>query len=99
VARPSLFIRPLQQAEIEHLARFRTSGRQAVHQHAQILLASLAYTPVAQIAGWRASILFVCTHTSARSQLAEALLRTIPSCQRAFLLFMWKRHHGESPES
>jgi transposase len=50
VARPSLFIRPLEPAEMEHLARFRKSGREAVRQRAQILMASLVYTPVAQIA-------------------------------------------------
>src|ERR687885_589793 len=35
---------------MEHLARFRKSGRQAVRQRAQILMASVVYTPVAQIA-------------------------------------------------
>ena len=50
MARPSLFIRPLEAAELEHLARFRKSARQAVRQRAQILMASVVYTPVAQIA-------------------------------------------------
>jgi transposase len=50
VARPSLFVRPLEPAEMEHLARFRKSTRQAVRQRAQILLASLVYTPVDQLA-------------------------------------------------
>jgi transposase len=50
VARPSLFVRPLEPAEMEHLARFRKAGRQAVRQRAQILMASMVYTPVAQIA-------------------------------------------------
>jgi hypothetical protein len=35
---------------MEHLARFRKSGRQAVRQRAQILMASVVYTPVSQIA-------------------------------------------------
>lgn len=48
--RPSLFIRPLGAAELEHLARFRASRRQAVRQRAQILLASAVYTPAPQIA-------------------------------------------------
>ena len=50
MARPSLFVRPLEHAELEHLTRFRKSSRQAVRQRAQILLASVVYTPVAQIA-------------------------------------------------
>jgi Helix-turn-helix domain len=35
---------------MEHLARFRKSGRQAVRQRAQILMAWVVYTPVTQIA-------------------------------------------------
>jgi hypothetical protein len=35
---------------MEHLARFRKSGRQAVRERAQMLMASVVYTPVAQIA-------------------------------------------------
>jgi hypothetical protein len=35
---------------MEHLARLWKSGRHAVRQRAQILLASVVYTPVAQIA-------------------------------------------------
>jgi hypothetical protein len=50
VARPSLYVRSPEPAEMEHLARFRKSGRQAVRQRAQILMASVVYTPVAQIA-------------------------------------------------
>ena len=50
MARPSLYVRPLEPAEMEHLARFRKAGRQAVRQRAQILMASVVYTPVAQIA-------------------------------------------------
>jgi hypothetical protein len=56
VARPSLFIRPLEQGELEFLAHLRKSRRQALRQRAQILLASVVYmasvvyTPVYQIA-------------------------------------------------
>jgi hypothetical protein len=50
VARPWLFVRPLEPAERETLARFGKSGRQAVRQRAQILLASVVYAPVAQMA-------------------------------------------------
>src|SRR6266542_4263375 len=50
MARPSLFIRPLEQGEMEFLAHLRKSRRQALRQRAQILLASMVYTPVYQIA-------------------------------------------------
>jgi transposase len=50
VARPSLLIRPLEQGELEFLAHLRESRRQALHQRAQILMASVVYTPVYQIA-------------------------------------------------
>jgi len=50
MARPALFVRPLQPAEMELLAHLRKSRRQAVRQRAQILLASMVYTPVSQIA-------------------------------------------------
>lgn len=50
MARPALFIRPLEPAELEHLARLRQTRRQSVRQRAQILLASAVYTPVGQIA-------------------------------------------------
>ena len=50
MARPSLYVRPLEPAEMEYLAGLRKSGRQAVRQRAQILMASAVYTPVAQIA-------------------------------------------------
>lgn len=50
MAQPSLFVRPLEQAEMEYLARLRKSRRQAVRQRAQILMASMVYTPVSQIA-------------------------------------------------
>ena len=50
MARPSLFVRPLVQAELEFLAHHRKSRRQAVRQRAQILMASVVYTPVSQIA-------------------------------------------------
>ncbi len=50
MARPSLFIRPLEQGEMEFLAHLRKSRRQALRQRAQILMASMVYTPVYQIA-------------------------------------------------
>src|ERR1700736_750900 len=50
VARPSLFVRPLEQGEMEFLAHLRKSRRQALRQRAQILMASMVYTPVYQIA-------------------------------------------------
>jgi Homeodomain-like domain/DDE superfamily endonuclease len=50
MARPSLFVRPLEQGEMEFLAHLRKSRRQALRQRAQILLASMVYTPVYQIA-------------------------------------------------
>jgi hypothetical protein len=40
VARPSLFVRPLEQSEMEFLAHLRKSRRQALRQRAEILLAS-----------------------------------------------------------
>jgi hypothetical protein len=48
--RPSLFVRPLEQGEMEFLAHLRKSRRQALRQRAQILMASMVYTPVYQIA-------------------------------------------------
>src|SRR5919197_5438918 len=50
MARPSLFVRPLQQGEMVFLAHLRKSRRHALRQRAQILLASMVYTPVYQIA-------------------------------------------------
>jgi hypothetical protein len=51
VARPSQYVRSLEEAaEMEHLPRFRKSGRQAVRQRADIVLASMVHTPVYQIA-------------------------------------------------
>jgi hypothetical protein len=50
MARPSLFVRPLEQGEMEFLAHLRNSRRQALRQRAQILMASMVYTPVHQIA-------------------------------------------------
>jgi homeodomain-containing protein/DDE superfamily endonuclease len=50
VARPSLFVRELEQSEMEFLAHLRKSRRQSLRQRAQILLASMVYTPVYQIA-------------------------------------------------
>lgn len=50
MAPPSLFVRPLEPAELEHLGRLRNTRRQSVRQRAQILLASAVYTPVGQIA-------------------------------------------------
>src|SRR5438045_9382117 len=50
MARPSLFVRPLEQGEMEFLAHLRRSHRQALRQRAQILMASMVYTPVYQIA-------------------------------------------------
>src|SRR5438067_13440781 len=50
MARPSLFVRPLAQGEMEFLAHLRKSRRQALRQRAQILLASMVYAPVYQIA-------------------------------------------------
>src|SRR3982074_467008 len=48
--RPSLFVRPLEQGETEFLAHLRKSRRQSLRQRAQILMASMVYTPVYQIA-------------------------------------------------
>jgi hypothetical protein len=45
-----LFVRPLEQGEMEFLAHLRKSRRQALRQRAQILMASMVYTPVYQIA-------------------------------------------------
>jgi hypothetical protein len=50
MARASLFVRPLTQGEMEFLAHLRKSRRQALRQRAQILMASMVYTPVNQIA-------------------------------------------------
>ena len=50
MARPSLFVRPLEQGEMEFLAHLRKSRRQALRQRAQILMASMVYTAVYQIA-------------------------------------------------
>src|SRR4030088_2368019 len=50
MARASLFVRPLEQGEMEFLAHLRKSRRQALRQRAQILMASMVYTPVYQIA-------------------------------------------------
>jgi hypothetical protein len=50
MARPSLFVRPLEQGELEFLAHLRKSRRHALRQRAQILMASMVYTPVYQIA-------------------------------------------------
>ena len=50
MARPSLFVRPLEQSEMEFLAHLRKSRRQVLRQRAEILLASMVYTPVYQIA-------------------------------------------------
>src|SRR5579859_5230983 len=50
MARASLFVRPLEQGEMEFLAHVRKSRRQALRQRAEILLASMVYTPVYQIA-------------------------------------------------
>jgi hypothetical protein len=50
MARSSLFVRPLEQGEMEFLAHLRKSRRQALRQRAQILMASMVYTPVYQIA-------------------------------------------------
>ena len=50
MARPSLFVRPLEQGEMEFLADLRKSRRQALRQRAHILMASMVYTPVYQIA-------------------------------------------------
>ena len=50
MARPSLFVRPPEQGEMEFLVRLRKSRRQALRQRAQILMASMVYTPVYQIA-------------------------------------------------
>jgi len=50
VARPSLFVRPLEQGEQEFLVHLRKSRRQALRQRAEILLACVVYTPVYQIA-------------------------------------------------
>jgi hypothetical protein len=45
-----IFVRPLEQGEMEFLAHLRKSRRQALRQRAEILLASMVYTPVYQIA-------------------------------------------------
>jgi len=45
-----VFVRALEQGEMEYLARLRKSRRQALRQRADILLASMVYTPVQQIA-------------------------------------------------
>src|SRR5439155_19036845 len=50
VARPSLFVRALEQGRMEFLAHLRKSRRQALRQRAEILLASMVNTPVYQIA-------------------------------------------------
>jgi hypothetical protein len=50
MARPLLFVRPLEQGEMEFLAHLRKSRRQALRQRVQILMASMVYTPVYQIA-------------------------------------------------
>jgi len=50
MARASLFVRPLEQGEMEFLAHLRKSRRQALRQRAEILMASMVYTPVYQIA-------------------------------------------------
>ena len=50
MARHALFVRPLEQNEIEFLAHLRKSRRQALRQRAQIQVASMVYTPVHQIA-------------------------------------------------
>src|ERR1051326_2994984 len=50
MARPSLFVRPLERSEIEFLGQLRKSRPHALRQRAEILLASMAYTPVYQIA-------------------------------------------------
>ena len=50
MARPSLFVRPLERSEMEFLGHLRKSRRHALRQRAEILLASMVYTPVYQIA-------------------------------------------------
>jgi hypothetical protein len=50
MARPAFFVRPLVQGEMEFLAHLRKWRRQALRQRADILLASMVYTPVNQIA-------------------------------------------------
>ena len=50
MAPPSLFVRPLEHGEMEYLAHLRKSRRHALRQRAEILLASMVYTPVYQIA-------------------------------------------------
>ena len=50
MARPALFVRPLEQGEMEYLSHLRKSRRQALRRRAEILLASMVYTPVQQIA-------------------------------------------------
>lgn len=50
MARPALLVRELEQSEMEFLAHLRQSRRQALRQRAQILMASMVYTPVYQIA-------------------------------------------------
>src|SRR6267154_4654965 len=50
MARPSLFVRPLAHGEMEFLAHLRNSRRQALRHRVQILMASMVYTPVYQIA-------------------------------------------------
>jgi hypothetical protein len=50
MARPLLFVRPPTQGKVDFLAHLRKSRRQALRQRAQILMASMVYTPVTQIA-------------------------------------------------
>src|SRR5260221_8113250 len=50
MARPSLLVRPLEQGEMEFLTHLGKSRRQALRQRAEIVLASMVYTPVYQIA-------------------------------------------------
>src|SRR5712691_1928591 len=50
MARPSLFVRPLERGEMEFLGHLRKSRRHALRQRSEILLASMVYTPVYQIA-------------------------------------------------
>jgi len=50
MARPSVFVRALERGEMEFLGHLRKSRRHALRQRAEILLASMVYTPVYQIA-------------------------------------------------
>jgi hypothetical protein len=50
MARTSLFVRPLERSEMKFLGHLRKSRRHALRQRAEILLASMVYTPVYQIA-------------------------------------------------